>query len=114
MNDRNGNTVVSFEPGWKGNVGDEGNPVDGAGKAIIALLKEAAATAKATCLQAVDAAQKASHQLRTAEDRIKELELEIRQQADRADRAEKWLAFIHQEMEEKFFGPIIAAQSYKP
>jgi hypothetical protein len=86
MIDYNGKTVIPFAPGSKGNVRDEGDPVDESGKAIVVLLKEAADTARATCLQAVNAAQKASSQLRAAEDRIKELELEVRQHYDRADR----------------------------
>ena len=111
MIDRNGKTVIPFAPGSKGNVRGDGDPVDETGKAIVTLVKEAADTARATCLQAVNAAQKASNQLRAAEDRIKELELEVRQLSDRATRAETWLARIHHEMEEKFFGPSPAAQS---
>ena len=111
MIDRNGKTVVSFAPGSKGNARDADDSVDESGNAIIALLKEAADTGRSTCLQAVNAAQKASNQLRAAEDRIKELELEIRQHYDRAARAEKWLAHVHHEIEEKFFGPNPAARS---
>jgi len=37
--------------------------------------------------------------------RLTELELEVRHYHDRAAHAEKWLARIHQEIEEKFFGP---------
>ena len=109
MIDRNGKTVIPFAPGLKGSVPDDGDPVDGSGKAIVSLLKEAADTARATCLQAVNAAQKASIQLRAAEARIKELELEARHHYDRAARAETWLAHIHHEIEEKFFGPNPAA-----
>jgi hypothetical protein len=111
MIDRNGKTVIPFAPGSKGNVRDEDDSVDKSGEAIIALLKEAADTARATCLQAVNAAQKAAIQLRAAEARIKELELEVRQHYDRAARAEKWLAHVHHEIEDKFFGPNPAAQS---
>ena len=111
MIDRNGKTVVPFAPSSKGNVRADGDPIDESGKAIIVLLKEAADTARSTCLQAVNAAQKASSQLRAAEDRIKVLELEVRQHYDRAARAEKWLAQVHHEIEDKFFGPNPAAQS---
>jgi hypothetical protein len=90
---------------------DNSGSVDKSGNAIIALLKEAADTARATCLQAVDAADKTSIQLRAAEDQINELELEVRHHYDRAVHAEKWLARIHHEIEEKFFGPDPAAQS---
>ena len=111
MIDRNGKTVIPFAPGSKGNVRDDGDPVEESGKAIIVLLKEAADTARATCLQAVNTVQKAEIQLRAAEARIQELELEVRQHYDRASRAEKWLAHVHHEIEDKFFGPNPAAQS---
>jgi hypothetical protein len=105
MIDRNGKTVIPFAPGSKDNVRDDGDPVEESGKAIIVLLKGAADTARSTCLQAVNAAQKASSQLRAAEARIKELEVEVRQHSDRAANAEQWLAHVHHEIEDKFFGP---------
>src|SRR2546421_435424 len=111
MIDRNGKTFIPFAPDSKANVREDGGPVDESGKAIISLVKETADTTRATCLQAVNAAQKASSQLRAAEDRIKELESEVRQYHDRAAHAEKWLARVHHEIEEKFFGPNPAAQS---
>jgi hypothetical protein len=43
-------------------------------------------------------------QLRTAEERIKELEAKVRYHEDRADRAEKWLYKIWVQIEQKFFG----------
>jgi hypothetical protein len=109
MIDRNGKTVVPFAPGSKGNVRVDAVPVDESGNAIVALLKEAADTARATCIQAINAAETASNQLRAAEDRIKELEAEVRHYHDRAARAEKWLARVHHEIEDKFFGPSPAA-----
>jgi hypothetical protein len=109
--DRNGKTVVPFASGSKDNMRDDGDPIDESGKAIISLLKEAADTARATCLQAVTAAQNGEIQLRAAEARIKELELEVRHHYDRAARAEKWLAHVHHEIEDRFFGPNPAAQS---
>jgi len=111
MIDRNGKTVIPFAPGSKANVRDDDDPADESGKAIVVLLKEAADTARATCLQAVSAAQKAAIQLRAAEARIKELELEVRYHSDRAAHAEKWLAHVHREIEDKFFRPNPAAQS---
>ena len=111
MIDCNEKTVIPFAPGSKGNVRVDGVPVDESGNAIVALLKEAADTARATCIQAINAAETASNQLRAAEDRIKELESEVRQYHDRAARAENWLARVHHEIEENFFGPNPAAQS---
>jgi hypothetical protein len=43
-------------------------------------------------------------QLRTAEERIKELEVEVRYHEERADRAERWVYKIWVEIEQKFFG----------
>src|SRR5439155_25878623 len=98
-------------PGSKRNVRVDGVPVNESGNAIIALLKDAGDSARATCTQAINAAQKASSKLRAADARIKELESEVRQYHDRAARAEKWLARVHHEIEENFFGPNPAARS---
>ena len=111
MIDRKEKTVIPFAPGSKGNVRVDAVPVDDSGNAIVALLKDAADIARATCTHAINSAQKASSQLRAAEDRIKELESEVRHYHDRVARAEKWLARVHHEIEDKFFGPNPAAQS---
>jgi hypothetical protein len=47
-------------------------------------------------------AQKLSHQLRTAEDRIAELEAEAETYRERAERAEQWLHKVYAEMEDRF------------
>jgi hypothetical protein len=47
-------------------------------------------------------AQKLSHQLRAAEDRIAELEAEVELYRDKADRAEQWLHKVYTEIEERF------------
>ena len=51
---------------------------------------------------ALDMAQKLSHQLRAAEDRIAELEAEVELYRDKADRAEQWLHKVYTEIEERF------------
>jgi hypothetical protein len=43
-------------------------------------------------------------QLRTAEQRTKELEAKVRLLEDKADRAERWVYKIWVEIEQKFFG----------
>jgi hypothetical protein len=53
---------------------------------------------------ALDAAHNLSLQLQAADDRIKDLEADVRYHQDRADRAEKWMYQISLEIEEKFFG----------
>jgi hypothetical protein len=47
-------------------------------------------------------AQKLSHQLRAAEDRIAELEAEVQIYQDKADRAEHWLHKVYTEIEDRF------------
>ncbi len=47
-------------------------------------------------------AQKLSHQLRAAEDRVAELEAEVELYRDKADRAEQWLHKVNTEIEERF------------
>jgi len=76
---------------------------DDSGRAIIALLQKAAEMAKDDCARAMDLAHKLSSQLRVAEERAKELEVEAAHFRDRAARAEEWLLRIHNEVENKFF-----------
>jgi exonuclease VII small subunit len=82
---------------------DDGDPMDRSGQAIVALLQQASDTANRDCERAMDMAHKLSTQLRAAEDKIKELEADIRHYHDRAQRAEKWLVRIYKDIEEKFF-----------
>src|SRR5262249_49895908 len=62
----------------------EGDPVDRSGQAIVALLQEAAESATVNCDRAMDMAHKLSIQLRAAEERVRELELEMRRCQDHA------------------------------
>jgi predicted nucleic acid-binding Zn-ribbon protein len=55
-------------------------------------------------------AQKLSHQLRAAEDRIAELEAELVAHRDRAQRAEHWLERIRSEIEDQFPGGGLRSQ----
>ena len=95
--------VVPFAP--KSNSKSEvGDPLDKAGQAILGALQRAAGVAETNYQQAVQETHKFSAQLRTAEDRIRQLEATVRHHEDRADRAEKWLYQISMEIEHKFFG----------
>ena len=58
--------------------------------------------AEANSQHALDMAQKLSHQLRGAEDRIAELEAEVGIYRDKADRAEQWLHKVYTEIEDRF------------
>jgi hypothetical protein len=97
-------TIVPITPD-KASVRDDGDLVERAGQALVSLIKEAADVTKANCEEAVDAAQEISNRLRASEDRIKDLEADLRHHQDRAARAEKWLDRVHKEVEQKFFRP---------
>jgi len=94
--------VVAFAPKLNGKsaAGDE---LDRAGHAILGALHQAADAAEARYQQAVEASHKMSAQLRSAEDRIKELETLVRHHEVRAERAEQWLYQISVEIEQKLF-----------
>ena len=79
------------------------DPLDSAGYSVLALLQRAASMAEENSQHALGVAHKLSLQLRSAEDRIKDLEADVRHYQERADRAEKWLHKISLEIEERFF-----------
>jgi hypothetical protein len=95
--------IIPFAPTPKPR--EEGDPIDRSGQAIIALLQQAADTANLNCDRALELARTLSMQLHVAEDRIKDLEADMRHYHERAQRAETWLARIHKDIEEKFFDP---------
>ena len=94
--------VVPFAP--KMNAKPEAvDELDKAGHAILGALHQAVGAAQAKHQQTVEKTHQLSAQLRSAEDRIKELETRVRLHADRAERAEKWLYQVSVEIEQKFF-----------
>ena len=95
-------SVVPFAPKLDGKsaAGDE---LDRAGHAILDAFRQAVGGSEAKYQQAVEKTHQLSGQLRSAEGRIKELELQVRHHANRAERAEKWLYQISIEIEQKFF-----------
>ncbi len=102
MNQRAPDKVIPFAPTHR-EVRQEGDPIDRSGHAVIALLQEAVDVAKHNCERAMDIAHKLSLQLRASEDRVAQLEGEIRHYQERAVRAEKWMHRIHAEIEDRFF-----------
>jgi hypothetical protein len=93
-------SVVPFAP--KNVVHDDADQLDKAGQTILKLLHKAAGVAEENSRHALDMAQKLSHQLRAAEDRIAELEAEVELYRDKADRAEQWLHKVYTEIEDRF------------
>jgi len=76
--------------------------LDAAGQTILQLIHRAAGCAEENSRHALEMAQKLSHQLRAAEDRIAELEAEIDTYREKADRAEQWLHRVYTEIEDRF------------
>jgi hypothetical protein len=77
--------------------------LDSAGQSILGLLQRAASMAEENSQHALSVAHKLAVQLRSAEDRIRDLEADVRHCRERADRAENWLYKISLEIEERFF-----------
>lgn len=98
------NTVIPFGASATAATPDGSDLLDNAGQTILGMLSRAAGMAEENSRHALDAAHNLSLQLQAAEDRIKDLEADVRYHQDRADRAEKWLYQISLEIEEKFFG----------
>ena len=94
---RTENSVIPFAATDKGN-----DQLDKAGHSILNLLHRAAGVAEKNSQQALDMAQKLSHQLRAAEQHIADLEAEAERHRDRAERAEQWLHKLYTEIEERF------------
>ena len=95
-------TVVASGP--KSNAKSEaGDELERAGHAILDVLHQAVATTEAKYQQALETTHKLSAQLRSAEERLKELEARVRHHESRAERAEDWLYLISVEIEQKFF-----------
>ena len=95
-------SVIPFGHTPKNGGANEAAQLDAAGQAIMRLLHKAAGVAEANSQQALDMAQKLSHQLRAAEDRIAELEADVQTYQERANRAEQWLHKIYTDVEERF------------
>jgi predicted nucleic acid-binding Zn-ribbon protein len=76
------------------------NEIDQAGKDILKLLDKAAADRQ----HALETAQRLSHQLQNAENRIAELEAEVQLYKAKMDRAKQWLHNIFSAIEERLIG----------
>ena len=71
------------------------------GQAILRLLHAAADETETDSRRSLEAAQRLSHQLHAAQDRIAELEAEVRLYREKAERAEVWLSRISNEIEDR-------------
>ena len=93
--------VIPLAPASK-SARDDADQLDKAGQTILQLLQNAANVAEEDSRRARDMAQKLSHHLHAAEDRIAELEAEVGMYQDKADRAEQWLHRVYTELENRF------------
>jgi replicative DNA helicase len=98
--DTQSDSVIPFTPAVE-NAGTA-DQLDRAGQTILQMLRNAANLAEANSQQALDTAQRLSHQLRAAEARIAELEAERQAYQQRAERAEQWLHRIYTEIDDRF------------
>jgi hypothetical protein len=76
--------------------------LDKAGQTILQIVAQAAGIADENSRHALGLAQRLSEQLREAESRVSELETELSDCRERADRAEEWLHHIYGEIETRF------------
>ena len=81
---------------------NDSSQLDTAGQSILQLLHKAADFAEENSRQALDTAQRLSHQLRGSKQRIAVLEAEVQAYQQRADRAEQWLHKIYMEIDSRF------------
>jgi len=92
--------AIPFAPSRKSAARTEvGDSLEIAGQTIVGLLNQAVEAADANTKHALDVALKLSRELEAAEQRITDLETDLKHYKDRADRAEKWLSRISSEIE---------------
>jgi hypothetical protein len=95
--------VLKFVPKeWPNSYGAQ---VEEVGQAIVTKIQRAADLSNENCDRALALAHKLSMQLRTAEDRIRQLEAKVELFRERAARAERWLQTIQNEIKEKLITP---------
>ena len=90
---------------------NESDPVERAGQNVLGLLQKATAVAEQNTQHAISAAHRLAVQLRSAEERIAELEASIHFYKARADRAEEWLRRISHEIEQKLPTDVASGQA---
>jgi len=83
----------------------DADPTEQSGRAVVAMLQQAANLSNENCDRAMTLAHKLSIQLRAAEDRINQLQAEVAHFQHRAAHAENWLRVIEKEIEKKLIAP---------
>jgi DNA repair ATPase RecN len=94
-------STIPFARATKHEKSNDSGQLEVAGQAILNLLHKAAGAAEANSRQALETAQRLSSQLRDAEDRIANLESEVRFYREKSERAEDWLKKISTEIQDR-------------
>ena len=94
--------VIPFARAERTAPSDGADQLDKAGQTVLHMLRRAAGVAEENGRHALETAQKLSHQLRGAQNRVAELEAEVTAYQERAERAEQWLHRVYTEIEERF------------
>ena len=94
--------MIPFARAESTSTSDGADQLDKAGETILQMLHRAAGVAEENSRHALETAQKLSHQLRAAENRVAELEEEVAAYQERAERAEQWLHRVYTEIEDRF------------
>jgi hypothetical protein len=89
-------------------------PTDEVGRALIAVLQQAAEISTGRCERATELAGKLASELHALEARIRELEADSVHYRERAGRAEEWLQVIQQEIEDKLIVPRARSRAEVP
>jgi chromosome segregation ATPase len=76
--------------------------IDQAGEALMRMLRQSADALELDHRQALEEANRIGDTVVAARDRIAELECELAEYRDKADRAEEWLTRIQNEIAERF------------
>jgi septal ring factor EnvC (AmiA/AmiB activator) len=95
--------VIPFASSAKTQSSLSADEVDVAGQNVLALIHRAADMSDQDYNHVVDIARKLSDQLEDAKVRIRDLEADLKHYQHRTDRAEKWLAEIAADIEQRFF-----------
>jgi len=96
--------VLEFAPDQTPRDGTD--PIDQAGQGVLVLIQRAASISQENADSAMSMAHRLSLELRAAEDRIAELQVETERLQTRAARAEQWLEAIGNEIEDKLIAPM--------
>jgi len=94
-------SVIPLARSAKDENSNDGDQLDSAGQAILKLLRKASDVAEANSRHAIETAQALSHNLRTAKDRIADLEAEVQFYREKSEHAEEWMQKIFKEIEQR-------------